>query len=174
MRSAYAIVWLLAVAVAFGLAPPNRPDLWPWLGRLLTGDWAGENPLVVAHFQMMGLWPLAMAALWRKEWRRPGRLPAWPFLLGGFALGCFAILPYAALRRDRADGPPGVPAWVWGLIGIGFAGFTVWGLAAGDFGGWLAAVRSDGFMWPMAWDFALFAGLFAMESRGRLWGVRAG
>ncbi len=170
MRSAYAILWLLGVAVAFGLSPPNRPDLWPWLIRLLSGDWAGENPMVVAHFQMMGLWPLAMAALWRKEWHRPGRLPAWPFLLGGFVLGCFVILPYAVLRRERAEGPPGVPAWVWALLALGFAGFSAWGLLAGDWAGWLAAVRTDGFMWPMAWDFGLFVVLFAAESRGRFWG----
>ena len=170
MRLAYAILWLVGVAVAFGPAPPNRPDLWPWLVRLLSGDWAGENPMVVAHFQMMGLWPLAMAALWRKEWHRPGRLPAWPFLLGGFVLGCFVILPYAVLRRERAEASPGVPSWLWALLALGFAGFAAWGLIAGDPAGWLASVRTDGFLWPMAWDFGLFTVLFAAESRGRLWG----
>jgi len=168
MRSAYAVAWFLLVGVAFGFAPPARPDQMAWILRLLTGQWAGENPLVVAHFQLMGIWPLAMAALWRKEWKRPGHLPAWPFLLGAFALGCFTLLPYAALRRAPELGPPGVPAWVWGLLGLGFVGFAGWGLLAGDIAGWVTTARTDGFVWPMAWDFTAFAVLFAVESRGRL------
>lgn len=172
MRIAYGIAWIGVTAVAFGLAPPNREDLWEWLVRLLTGDWAGENPLVVAHFQMMGLWPLAMAALWRREWHRAGRLPAWPFLLAALGLGCFVLVPYALLRKEPALGDPGVPRWIWGLLGAGFAGFGAWGLAAGDVGAWVAGVRTDGFLWPMAWDFLLFCGFFAAEARGRLYAVR--
>ena len=171
MRLAYGMIWLAAVGVAFGLAPPNRPDLWPWVLRLLTGRWEGENPMVVAHFQLMGVWPLLLAALWRREWARPGRLPAWPFLIAAFALGCFVLMPYAALRRAPALGNPGVPRLVWAALGLTFVGFSAWGLSAGDVPGWFAAVRGDGFLWPMAWDFALFAVLFAAEARGRLVGA---
>lgn len=94
-------------------------------------------------------------------------------LLGGMVLGCFAVLPYAVLRRDSEPGSPGVPQWGWALLATGFLGFGGWGLVAGDVGGWLAMVRTDGFLWPMTWDFALFSGLFVAEARGRLLG-RAG
>lgn len=171
MRIAYGIAWAIGMGLAFGLAPPNRPDLWDWLVRLLTGQWTGENPLVVAHFQLMGIWPMLCAALLRREWARPVRLPAWPFLLGAFGLGCFVLLPYLFLRRAPALGDPGVPRLVWGALGAAFAGFLGWGLVAGDLPAWLHAVRTDGFMWPMAWDFLLFAGVFAAEARGRLSGA---
>lgn len=166
----YAVVWLSSSVIGMGLAPPNRPDLMAWILRLLTGDWAGENPLVVAHFQLMGVWPLLMIALWRREWWRRGRLPAWPFLLGGFVLGCYVIMPYAFLRREPELGDPGVPRLVWAALGVVFVGLLIWGVAAGDVLAWATAVRTDGFMWPMMWDFLLFAGLFAAESKGRLWG----
>jgi hypothetical protein len=174
MRIVYAVVWAAVTLVGMGFAPPNRPDLWAWLVRLMTGDWAGENPLVVAHFQLMGVWPLLMIALWRREWRRHGRLPAWPFLIGSFVLGCYAAMPYAFLRKEPALGDPGVPRLVWGVLGSAFLALAGWGLAAGDVAAWAAAVRTDGFMWPMMWDFLLFAGLFVAESRGRLWGRGAG
>ena len=167
MRWMYAISWVLLSAVAFGLAPPNRPDLSAWLIRLLVGDVGGENPMVVAHFYMMALWPLTMAAVWRREWSRPGRLPAWPFLLGAFGLGCFALLPYAALRAEPDLEDPGVPSWIWGALAAGFAGLGAWGLGAGDLGAWWAAVQSDGFMWPMTWDFCAFFALFVLERRAR-------
>lgn len=168
MRVAYGIGLVVLIGVAFGLAPPARPDQWAWILRLLSGQWEGENPLVVAHFNLMGIWPLAMVALWRREWSRPGRLPAWPFLVGAFVLGCFALLPYAALRRAPELGPPGVPAWVWGILGAGFVAMSAWGLVAGDLAGWVTTARTDGFVWPMAWDFLAFVFLFGAEARGRL------
>ncbi len=169
MRIAWLVFWLLLIAVAFGLSPPNRPDLWPWLGRLLTGDWAGENPMVVAHFQLMGVWPLTMAALLRREWARPGMVPAWPFLIGAFALGCFVLLPYLILRRAPALGAPPVHSAVWALLALVGVGFLGWGFGAGSVSGWLEGVRTDGFLWPMAWDFLAFCVVFGVESRGRLW-----
>jgi hypothetical protein len=82
------------------------------------------------------------------------------------------VLPYAFLRREPALGDPGVPRLVWAGLGAAFLGLWTWGLVAGDVSGWGTAVRTDGFMWPMMWDFLLFCGLFAAESRGRLWHVR--
>lgn len=123
----------------------------------------------MAHINPMGIWPLVMAALWRREWHRPGRLPAWPFLIGAMGLGCFVLLPYAVVRREPAMGSPGVPAWVWGLLAAGSTGFAGWGLLAGDLGDWLHLARTDGFVFPMAWDFLAYGALFAAEGRGRLW-----
>ena len=169
-RVAAALGWIALVIVAFGAGLPSRPDQGEWIVRLLTGAWEGENPTVIAHFQMMGLWPLAMAALWRREWWRPGHLPAWPFLAGSFVVGCFALLPYAALRA-RPEPPAAslmagtAPAWVWAAIAAGFVGFGAWAAIAGDVPAWWAGVHTDAFLWAMSWDFAAFVVLFAAEAR---------
>ncbi|HMV69325.1 MAG TPA: hypothetical protein PKA64_20960, partial [Myxococcota bacterium] len=102
-------LWGILALLAFGLAPPARPDWAAWCGRLVSGDWAGEDPAIVAHFQMMGVWPLAWAVLLRRDLRaRP--LPAWPFVLGSMALGALALLPWFVLRP--AAQRPAEEGWI--------------------------------------------------------------
>ncbi len=171
-RAAPLVAWILLVAVAFGGAPDGaRPDQTAWLLRLLTGDWAGENPMVVAHFQLMGLWPLAFALLLRRHWRdRP--VPAWPFLLGSLALGCFVLLPWFATRAEPISLPDRSPWLVatGGALGLVAAGFLAWGLLAGDVAAWWQGVRTDSFLWAMSWDFLAFTLLLVVTLARRVRG----
>lgn len=168
-RLSAAIAWVVLVGLAFGLAPPARTDQTAWVLRLLTGDWVGEEPWVVAQFQWMGLWPLWTALLLRGEARaRP--VPAWPFLLGSFALGCFALLPWFALRRGPRTAPPAgtldhplLPL----LPAIPAVGLLGWAVLAGDPSRFLAILGSDGFVWPMTFDFAAFWIVTTLEARAR-------
>ena len=127
VRLGFALVWLAFSGYAFFGAPPNDPQTLELIIQLSTGQWQGLNPLVVALFNLMGLWPIAFASLllWDGHLRRsaardataeqehspdsqnaavrnsiPARpIPAWPFVAASFGLGAFAILPYLALRQ---------------------------------------------------------------------------
>ncbi len=95
-RIAYLLLFALLLGEALLFSPPQRPDQTEWVMRLLTGDWAREEPSVVALFQLMGVWPMAMLALLAPRLRR-GPVALWPFVLGSMALGAFMLLPGLAL-----------------------------------------------------------------------------
>lgn len=99
-------LWLGFVLYAFILAPPDRPDTADLILRLSTGAWDGINPAVVALFNAMGLWPMVYAAVALGESHGQPRR-AWPFVVGSFAVGAFALLPYLALRTPNL-GPAGL------------------------------------------------------------------
>ena len=140
------------------LAPPGSDGTAGRVVDWLTGSWSGYEPMVVAHFQSMGVWPVVLAAMCA-PWLRGRPVPLWPFALGSMALGGFVLLPGLALPR-RA-GPP-----VWGIgsrwVGVGAGVVTLalagWALAAGHAGAWQTAYGSDQLVHVMTWDFiALWA-----------------
>ncbi|MEM9807405.1 MAG: DUF2834 domain-containing protein [Cyanobacteria bacterium P01_D01_bin.56] len=96
--------WLGFVTYAFFLSPPSTPDTLDTLRQLSTGQWAGLNPMVVVLFNLMGLWPVVYAALALTD-GRDQTIPAWPFVIGSFALGAFALMPYLALRKSTTHLP---------------------------------------------------------------------
>jgi hypothetical protein len=94
-RIAAAVVWLALVVVAFRIAPEADAQSGALVAQLLRADFQGLNPVVPALFNAMGLWPMLYACVVLLEKQR---VPAWPFVLGSFAIGAFALLPYLALR----------------------------------------------------------------------------
>ncbi len=94
------LLWLTFVAYAFTLAPPDRPDTFELINRLINFDLDGINPLVVALFNIMGVLPLVYACITFTDGRGQ-RLPAWLFTGAALGVGAFALLPYLALRRDN-------------------------------------------------------------------------
>jgi hypothetical protein len=171
-RGAAAALWLVIVVGGFGFAPPSRPDQWDWVVRLLTGRWEGESPWVVAQFQMMGLWPALVGLLVRGDWRaRP--IPAWPFALGAFAFGCYALLPWFVLRRGERNGAE--PGPITGVVlplalAASAAALAVGAVVLGGPAGPAAFARvfwTDGFVFPMTFDFLAFWLLSVAEARAR-------
>ena len=55
-------------------------------------------------FNLLGVWPMMFAAVLLAD-AAGRRLPAWPFVIGSFFSGAFAVLPYLALRDDHGDFP---------------------------------------------------------------------
>jgi len=158
LRVAWALIFLLLLGEAVFLAPPRRPDQSAWLWQLITGQWADIDPWVVAHFQLMGVWPLTLAALLGPTLsRRP--VPLWPFALGSMALGAFALLPGLVLGGV----PSGCPRWLgWlrhrGMLGALTAatlGLVGWAAVAGSPAAWWAAFRTEQFVHVMACDFVV-------------------
>ncbi|WP_239651526.1 hypothetical protein [Neosynechococcus sphagnicola] len=96
-KIAFWLLWIGFATYALVLAPPDQPDTLQLIQHLSTGEWQGLNPLVIALFNIMGIWPLIYSCVLLMDGRTQA-VPAWPFVLGSFAVGAFAVIPYLALR----------------------------------------------------------------------------
>ncbi len=95
MRYILLIVWLAFIGYATGFTP-SSPGPDPYLKSLLTLQ--SDEPSLMAMFTLLGLFPLSYACLLLRTDNR--RVPAWPFVIGSFALGAFALLPYFILTAS--------------------------------------------------------------------------
>lgn len=127
---ALGLLWLGFVTYALLLSPPAAPNTLEVIRQLSTGQWADLNPVVVVLFNLMGLWPMVYASLALSD-GVDQRLSAWPFVVGSFGLGAFALMPYLALRKSTSNLPqPAVGGPVLKVIthrlwGVGVAISTV-------------------------------------------------
>lgn len=96
------LLWVSFITYAFLLAPPNQPDTAELIKNLSTGKWEGINPLVIALFNIMGIWPLIYSGLVFSDGREQ-KVPAWPFAAAAFGVGAFALLPYLGLREPNQE-----------------------------------------------------------------------
>ncbi|MBE9202347.1 hypothetical protein IQ218_01225 [Synechocystis salina LEGE 06099] len=92
-RLVLAGLWLALVVFAFGFAPPSDPQTLALIKALSLGQWQNINPVIIALFNLMGIWPMAYAGMLIGD-RQGRKFPAWPFVVGSFFLGAFALLPY--------------------------------------------------------------------------------
>ncbi len=96
------LLWLGFGLYAFLLAPPDQPDTVNLIIDLSTGKWQDINPLIIALFNLMGVWPLIYTSLLIID-GRDQKIIAWPFACASFAVGAFAILPYLTLRQPNSN-----------------------------------------------------------------------
>ncbi|NCR40506.1 MAG: DUF2834 domain-containing protein [Microcystis aeruginosa W13-11] len=96
------LLWLCFGLYAFLLAPPDQPDTMSLIINLSTGKWQDINPLIIALFNLMGVWPLIYTSLLIID-GRDQKIIAWPFAFASFAVGAFAILPYLTLRQPNSN-----------------------------------------------------------------------
>lgn len=97
----FGATWLCfaSFALVWGPGEANAPsDLA--LVEAIFKDPSACNALWYTIFNALGLMPAIVAALVLPG-ARGQRLPAWPFVVGSFALGYLAIGPYLALREPR-------------------------------------------------------------------------
>jgi hypothetical protein len=157
-RSVAAVVWLVLIAVAFRIAPAADEGSAALVAQLLRAELRGLNPVVPALFNAMGLWPMLFACVVLLERQK---VPAWPFVLGSFALGAFALLPYLVLRDPMRPLGTATGRLARLLESRGLAaalllaamGLWAWAVALGDFGGFLAQARGSQFLFVMSTDF---------------------
>lgn len=160
-------LWLALVIYAFGFAPPNQPDTFELIQKLSTGQWQGINSLVIALFNIMGVWPMIYACVLLLDGRGQ-KIPAGLFVAGSFGVGAFALLPYLALRQPN----PGFTGeknallkildsrWTGAILAAGSVGLLAYGLLAGDWSNFVQQWRTDRFIHVMSLDFVLLCLLF--------------
>jgi hypothetical protein len=107
LKYAYFSVWLALVVYVFGnIAPADvDPDFSAtMIQKILTTPYDGTvNPIFVAIFNLLGVYPALFASLLLPASKKQP-IVAWPFIFGAFALGYFAEGPYLAFRKIRTSG----------------------------------------------------------------------
>jgi hypothetical protein len=165
-KIAFWLLWAGFSVYAFGFAPPNQPDTFELIKNLSTGQWEGINPLIVALFNLMGVFPLIYSCMVFIDGKGQ-KIPAWIFATFSFGVGAFALLPYLALREPNPDFVGEKNAFlklldsrITGIVlSIGAIVLVYYGLQ----GGWSDFVRqwqTDRFIHVMSLDFCLLCLLF--------------
>lgn len=109
-------IWLLLIGYAVFLAPGGETD--PILTSIFSGDLGAIDPLVLAVFNSLGLFPMMFVTILllndRQKW------PAWPFALLSFGIGAFALLPYFAFGIRQKDRGLRTPEWLFRFLSSKF------------------------------------------------------
>lgn len=173
------LVWLGFVAYAFLLAPPEQPDTLELIKNLSIGEWEGINPLIIALFNIMGIWPVIYASVVLADGKEQ-KILAWPFAVASFGLGAFALLPYLALRQPNPKFTGSKSNLIrfldsrWLGVALTFAALVLlgFGLLNGNWGDFIQQWQTSRFIHVMSLDFCLLCLLFPtllgddMERRG--------
>jgi hypothetical protein len=165
-------LWLSFTLYAFFLAPPAQPDTFPLIQNLSIGQWQDINPLVIALFNLMGIWPIVYTALCCFDGRGQ-KIPAWPFAAGSFALGAFIMLPYLILREpnpkftgEKTKLLQTLESQWFGLsVLLGTIVLFGYGLSQGNWADFLHQWQTDRFIHVMSLDFCLLTILFPLLLR---------
>lgn len=166
-KIAFGVLWLGLITYAFVFAPPNQPETFELIKNLSTGQWQGINPLVVALFNIMGIWPIIYGAIVFIDGKGQ-KILAWPFAVMSFAVGAFALLPYLALREQNKHflGKKNVflallDSRITGIaLAIGTAILVAYGLGEGNWGNFVQQWQTSPFIHVMSLDFCLLCLLF--------------
>jgi len=163
------LLWLGFILYAFLLAPPDQPDTLDLITKLSTGQWGGINPLVVSLFNLMGIYPLIYSAVLLIDGRGQ-KIPAWPFVLGSFAVGAFAILPYLALRQANpvfSGEKSGLiklldSRWFGLSLLLGALALLFYGFSQGNGADFISQWQSSRFIHVMSLDFYFLSLVFPL------------
>ena len=196
------LVFLLLVWIGFSVyaaifAPPSQPNTLELIQALVLGQWSDINPLIVALFNVMGLWPVIYAAIALVDGRSQS-FPVWPLGVLSFGLGAFALLPYLAFRKPYqltaspvVEPQSALEVWVkrvesrWVGISVLIAGIglLLFGVLTGSWGDFITEWQTNRFIHIMSLDFCALTLLFPlllgddMKRRGMTqwwpWGVVA-
>lgn len=164
-----AIIWLAWIVYAFTFAPDQQVADMDYIIQLMRMETDQIDATVIALFNLMGVWPLIMAAILLIDGRGQ-KIPAWPFLLGSCVLGNFILFPYIILRKSNPqfDGNK--------TLGVRFAESKIFavviflaanamiliGLLKGTLSGFTSAFEVNNLVNIMTYDFLLF--LFAFPA----------
>ncbi|MDZ8032565.1 DUF2834 domain-containing protein [Nostoc sp. DedSLP04] len=166
-KIAFSLLWLGFVVYGFFLAPPEQPGTFELIKNLSIGQWQGVNPLVIALFNLMGIWPLIYSAVVFIDGRGQ-KIPAWLFATVSFGVGAFALLPYLAFREpnNKFVGKKNtllklLDSRVTGVVlMVATVILAVYGLRGGDWSNFVQQWQTNRFINVMSLDFCLLCLLF--------------
>ncbi|VXD25710.1 DUF2834 domain-containing protein [Planktothrix paucivesiculata] len=163
----FGLIWLGFTLYAFIFAPPDQPETLDLIKNLSTGNWTGINPLIIALFNIMGIWPLIYSCVLFIDGHGQ-KTPAWLFATLSFGVGAFAILPYLALRQPNPQflGKKSgfikiLDSRITGLLlTIGTITLVIYGLTQGNWADFIQQWQTSRFIHVMSLDFLLLSLLF--------------
>ncbi len=166
-KIALTLIWVGFVSYAFLFAPPDRPDTIDLIKNLSTGQIQGINPLIVALFNIMGVWPIIYSCVMYLDGKGQ-KLPAWLFSTASFAVGAFAILPYLIFRQSNPTFPGQKnwllklldSRWTGAVLALGAIALVVYGVTKGDWNDFVQQWQTSRFIHVMSLDFCLLCVLF--------------
>ncbi|MFZ0369586.1 MAG: hypothetical protein WAM07_08285 [Halobacillus sp.] len=178
------LIWTAFILYAWLVAPNGNEGYLNQLIRMNDPD-----PLLLAVFSLLGLFPITFIILLLNH--DHSRLPAWPFAVGSFVLGAFALLPFFFLstaEKKRSDRIPGIlkkvlnSLYLHVLLLIGTTWLIIYGLLQGDFTVYAQAFSHSQFVHVMTIDLFLLTGLsvftlhwdqqkIGIQSKSFLWGI---
>jgi len=161
------LIWIAFSTYAFVFAPPDSPETITLITNLSTGKIAGINPLIVALFNIMGIWPLIYSCVLFADGRGQ-KIPAWLFATLSFGVGAFALVPYLALREPNPEfsGNKNIFLKVLDsrftgiLLTLGAAALVAFGLTKGDWSDFIQQWQTSRFIHVMSLDFCMLSLLF--------------
>lgn len=159
----FMLLWLGFISYAFFFAPPDDPNTATLVSNLINMKLDAINPLVIALFNIMGIFPLLYGCLMFTDGRGQ-KLPAWLFVIASLGLGAFAILPYLAWRSPNPyfSGKKdwGLAIWESKITGIvllaGAIALLIYGLTQGNWPDFIQQWQTSRFINVMSLDFCMF------------------
>ncbi|MEG4484307.1 DUF2834 domain-containing protein [Microcoleus sp. D2_18a_B4] len=164
----FGLLWIAFITYAFVFAPPDSPEKTITLiTNISTGKIADINPLIVALFNLMGVWPLIYSCVLFADGRGQ-KIPAWLFATLSFGVGAFSLLPYLALREPNPEFPSHKNIFLKILdsrftgifLTLAAVGLVAFGLTNGDWSDFIQQWQTSRFIHVMSLDFCMLCLLF--------------
>ena len=94
------LIWLTLIiyAIASSFFKTQQGDL-DLIIDLSLGNWSGINPMIIAMFYIMGIFPLVYAAFILFDSGQ--NISPYPFFIVSFGVGAFALLPVSCFTTTR-------------------------------------------------------------------------
>ncbi|MGF1590810.1 MAG: DUF2834 domain-containing protein [Pleurocapsa sp.] len=167
-KFACGLIWLALViyAVASSFFKSQEGDL-DLIINLTLGKWSGINPIVIAIFYIMGVFPWVYAAFILFD-STEQKISPYPFFIASMGVGAFALLPYFALRQPNTAWN-GDKNWLLKILdsrlmaiisSITIVVLLVWGLTQGNWSDFVNQWQTSQFVHVMTLDFCLLSLLF--------------
>ena len=156
----------MALISTLFFAPPFSPSDLELVIDTTLFRMGSVDPILIAMFNLMGLWPLAYGSIMIKHGK--GKTPSpYPFFIASFFTGAFAVLPYIAINKKGNRGIVLKPlekaltgrvlSVAMGLTGISLTAFAV---LFGDLGEFIELWSGSMFVYVMTADFLVLTLMF--------------
>lgn len=136
--------------------------------KLTLREWAGINPLIIAIFYIMGVFPLLYAAFLLFDNSDEQKISPYPFAIAAMGFGAFALLPYFVLRQPNSAWNGQKNLWLKILdsrlmaimASVTIIVLLIWGVTQGNWSDFMAQWQTTQFINIMSLDFCVLCFLF--------------